>query len=236
MFGGAVGLPMQLRQGAQGMLNAVVPAGVWGAPGDQGPQEVVEAVEGEDMAGRSQSSIIKRREAAMLVKFLEQANEEREYEVSIPDNESVYSAFAYSRAPTAPGSSTRGDVGYSAASDIWDDINQAEDSCLDQGVIQLGANMDDGVGCISELQFNLTGQTGSYIYMAPEMFKGLPYNEKVDMFSLGCIIYELFARVLLLFQETPANHGDDCQRYASKVARGYRPKKPDAFPDAVWSL
>ena len=81
MFGGAVGLPMQLRQGAQGMLNAVVPAGVWGA-GDQGPPEVVEAVEGEDMAGRSQSSIIKRREAAMLVKFLEQANEEREYEVS----------------------------------------------------------------------------------------------------------------------------------------------------------
>ena len=56
------------------------------------------------------------------------------------------------------------------------------------------------------------------------------------MFSLGCIIFELFARVLLLFQETPANHGDDCQRYASKVARGYRPKKPDAFPDAVWSV
>ena len=110
--------------------------------------------------------------------------------MSIPDNESIHSAFAYSRAPTAPGSSTRGDVGYSAASDIWDDINQAEDSCLDQGVIHLGANMDDGMGCLSELQFNLTGQTGSYIYMAPEMFKGLPYNEKVR--GVGGANYYIF--------------------------------------------
>jgi hypothetical protein len=49
-------------------------------------------------------------------------------------------------------------------------------------------------------------------------------------------MYELFARVMLLFQETPANHGDDCQRYAAKVAGGYRPMKPNAFPPEVWSV
>jgi hypothetical protein len=106
--------------------------------------------------------------------------------VNIPDTESVHSTFTYSRAPTAPGSSPRGDVGYSAASDIWADINQGEDGCLDQGVLQLGPNVDnaDGYGgfrgcLVSELQFNLTGRTGSFMYMAPEMYKGLPYNEKV---------------------------------------------------------
>ena len=30
-------------------------------------------------------------------------------------------------------------------------------------------------------------------YMAPEVIKGLMYNEKVDIFSLGAIVYELYA-------------------------------------------
>lgn len=32
---------------------------------------------------------------------------------------------------------------------------------------------------------------GSPLYMAPELVKGLKYNKKVDIWSLGCIIHEL---------------------------------------------
>ncbi len=36
-----------------------------------------------------------------------------------------------------------------------------------------------------------TGQTGSWLYMAPEVMLNKPYNEKVDIFSLGIILYEV---------------------------------------------
>ena len=35
--------------------------------------------------------------------------------------------------------------------------------------------------------------TGTLNYMAPEIFKGDKYTNKVEMWSLGCIIYELFS-------------------------------------------
>ena len=38
----------------------------------------------------------------------------------------------------------------------------------------------------------------------------------------GCIMYELFSRSMLLFNETPATSADDAERYAAKVAYGYR--------------
>ena len=34
--------------------------------------------------------------------------------------------------------------------------------------------------------------TGKYQYLAPEIMKGNKYNNKVDIYSFGCIIYELF--------------------------------------------
>ena len=35
-------------------------------------------------------------------------------------------------------------------------------------------------------------QIGKIKYLAPEILKGLKYNNKVDIYALGCIIYELF--------------------------------------------
>jgi len=35
-------------------------------------------------------------------------------------------------------------------------------------------------------------QIGKTYYIAPEILKGIDYNNKVDIYSLGCIIYELF--------------------------------------------
>ena len=36
------------------------------------------------------------------------------------------------------------------------------------------------------------GTMGKFHYMAPEIIRGEKYNTKVDIYSLGCIIYELF--------------------------------------------
>ncbi|GIL74959.1 hypothetical protein Vretifemale_4812 [Volvox reticuliferus] len=49
-----------------------------------------------------------------------------------------------------------------------------------------------------ESVYRLTGATGSLMTMAPEVYQGLPYNEKADVFSFGVILYELFSRSLLL--------------------------------------
>jgi tRNA A-37 threonylcarbamoyl transferase component Bud32 len=43
-----------------------------------------------------------------------------------------------------------------------------------------------------ESKFKLTGETGSYRYMAPEVFRHEPYNFKVDVYSFSMIAYQLF--------------------------------------------
>ena len=39
--------------------------------------------------------------------------------------------------------------------------------------------------------FNLTSKVGTYLYLAPELDKGLEYNKKVDVYSLGLIYFEM---------------------------------------------
>eukprot|EP00775_Hariotina_reticulata_P012407 gene12407-12542_t len=81
-------------------------------------------------------------------------------------------------------------------------------------------------------------QTGTAMYTAPEVTLGLPYNEKVDVFSFGVLLYELTARCMLFFTELPTNTSDASEpdRYAAKVAQGYRPSRPKKMPQELWEL
>lgn len=78
-----------------------------------------------------------------------------------------------------------------------------------------------------------SGQTGSYLYMAPEVFLSAPYDEKVDIFSLGVIMYETFSGVLLVAQFTSTQ---EIEQYAARVSCGHRPTLPPTWPREVAGL
>jgi hypothetical protein len=73
-------------------------------------------------------------------------------------------------------------------------------------------------------------------YALQEIYRGEPYNESVDVFSLGVILYELFSRSLLLYTHTPANTPADSEAYAAHVSRGFRPLRPKSFQAGVWRV
>ncbi|XP_052287043.1 serine/threonine-protein kinase Nek4-like isoform X1 [Dreissena polymorpha] len=51
---------------------------------------------------------------------------------------------------------------------------------------------DFGVSRVIESSTDMaTTQVGTMMYMAPEMFSGLPYTEKTDIFSLSILMYEM---------------------------------------------
>ena len=96
--------------------------------------------------------------------------------------------------------------------------------------------------------YALTGKTGSYLYMAPCVTLCLPYNERADLFSLGCVLWELFSRralatVVLGGAGASGATGADLARvarvaelYAHRVARGFRPPIPADWPPRVRAL
>lgn len=45
--------------------------------------------------------------------------------------------------------------------------------------------------------YALVNPTGSYMYMAPEVFHSRPYDEKADVFSFGCMLSEMFCGYML---------------------------------------
>ncbi|GLT27620.1 hypothetical protein SLA2020_026040 [Shorea laevis] len=64
--------------------------------------------------------------------------------------------------------------------------------------------------------YKMTGETGSYRYMAPEVFKHRRYDKKVDVFSFAMILYEM------LEGEPPFSNYEPYEA-AKYVADGQRP-------------
>uniref|UniRef100_A0A1D1YNR3 non-specific serine/threonine protein kinase n=1 Tax=Anthurium amnicola TaxID=1678845 RepID=A0A1D1YNR3_9ARAE len=64
--------------------------------------------------------------------------------------------------------------------------------------------------------YKMTGETGSYRYMAPEVFKHRKYDKKVDVFSFAMILYEM------LEGEPPLSNYEPYEA-AKYVAEGHRP-------------
>ena len=65
-------------------------------------------------------------------------------------------------------------------------------------------------------------QTGTPYYASPEVWKDKPYDSKSDIWSMGCVIYEMAAL-------TPPFQADDMQGLYKKVIKGIYPRIPDNY-------
>lgn len=90
----------------------------------------------------------------------------------------------------------------------------------------------DGSSFELEAVYNLSAHRGTCLYMAPEIVKEEPYNEKADVFSYGVVLFEVFTRRLLV----QGAAGDNVQAFAYRVAEGYRPKMPENMDSRIWYL
>ncbi|CAI5711116.1 unnamed protein product [Peronospora destructor] len=54
---------------------------------------------------------------------------------------------------------------------------------------------DFGLSCVLEIgsSFDLTAETGTYRWMAPEVIRHEPYSSKADVYSFGIVLWELLA-------------------------------------------
>ncbi|KAK9810812.1 hypothetical protein WJX73_009202 [Symbiochloris irregularis] len=78
--------------------------------------------------------------------------------------------------------------------------------------------------------YKLTGETGSYRYMAPEVFNHEPYNSLVDVYSFSMIMYQLFEQCAPFAGMDPV----EAARLASKGKRPHLSKL--ASSDAVMKV
>ncbi|CAF2114014.1 unnamed protein product [Brassica oleracea] len=84
---------------------------------------------------------------------------------------------------------------------------------------------DFGVARIEVQTEGMTPETGTYRWMAPEMIQHRAYNQKVDVYSFGIVLWELITG-LLPFQNMTA-----VQAAFAVVNRGVRPTVPnDCLP------
>mmetsp|Transcript_34342 Transcript_34342/g.61281 ORF Transcript_34342/g.61281 Transcript_34342/m.61281 type:complete len:471 (-) Transcript_34342:3072-4484(-) len=88
-------------------------------------------------------------------------------------------------------------------------------------------------GQIEKQLANMTGQAGSFSYMAPEVFRNEHYNEKVDIFSLAIIAYELFSGLTMSTRLMIVGSAKEFELHAIRTAEGHRLPLPSNFPDEL---
>ncbi|MEW5313157.1 MAG: hypothetical protein WDW38_004746 [Sanguina aurantia] len=82
-------------------------------------------------------------------------------------------------------------------------------------------------GCIERRRQGTCG------YMAPEVLMDLPYNEKVDIYSFGIVMYEVFGRMLLLAKYERSQ----LEAIQAKIANGFRwAQAPPGLDPRIWNL
>ncbi|NXO81494.1 NEK11 kinase, partial [Sitta europaea] len=101
---------------------------------------------------------------------------------------------------------------------------KAKNIFLKENLLKIG---DFGVSCLLMGSCDLaTTFTGTPYYMSPEVLKHQGYNTKSDIWSLGCILYEMCCM----------NHAYTGQNFLSvvlKIVEGETPSLPDRYPSKL---
>lgn len=96
---------------------------------------------------------------------------------------------------------------------------------------------DFGLACIIDAAstsydktYQMSGETGSPRYMAPEVAQSKPYNQKVDVYSYGVILWEMMSK-----KKPFKKFG--MEKYQELVVKqGERPKIPTTWPTSFSDL
>lgn len=96
--------------------------------------------------------------------------------------------------------------------------------CRD-GTVKLG---DMNVSKVAKSGLVYT-QTGTPYYASPEVWRDQPYDSKSDIWSLGCVLYELITL-------QPPFRANDMQGLYKKVIRGQYPEIPTTFSSDLASV
>ena len=75
----------------------------------------------------------------------------------------------------------------------------------------------------------LTTQTGTPYYASPEVWKDNPYSYKSDLWSIGCVIYELCAL-------RPPFQGKDLDELYENVCKGQPERINKMYSDELWRM
>lgn len=86
------------------------------------------------------------------------------------------------------------------------------------GTVKLG---DLNVSKVAKMGLVYT-QTGTPYYASPEVWKDKPYDNRSDIWSLGCVIYEMITL-------RPPFTASSMQELCTKVNKGSYPKIPSTF-------
>lgn len=86
--------------------------------------------------------------------------------------------------------------------------------------------------------YKLTGETGSYRYMAPEVFLKEDYNTKVDVFSFAMVLYEMFEGAAPFNSEESYEAAYMVARFNKRPEFGSRTYYPEGMRELItrcWS-
>lgn len=75
----------------------------------------------------------------------------------------------------------------------------------------------------------LTAETGTYRWMAPEVIRHDSYSSNADVYSFGIVLWQLITREIPFATLTPV-------QTAYAVAEGYRPEIPSSMPSSLKSI
>ena len=72
-------------------------------------------------------------------------------------------------------------------------------------------------------------QTGTPYYASPEVWRDEPYDFKSDIWSLGCVLYEMIAL-------KPPFTANDMEGLFKKINKGNFPRIPKDYSEDLWKM